>query len=229
MMAAAMLAKNAVEKGLRSQAVGQDLDGSRLEGRHGLLRQGRHRGPTSRSWASTSSATAARRASATRARSPTRSPGDQRQRPRRRLGPVGQPQLRGPHQPRRQDELPRPPAARHRLRARRHDGLRLRRPSRWAGHRRQADVFLEDIWPAPADVEAHHRQRRSARRCSPRDYADVFAGDERWQSLPTPEGDTFEWDADSTYVRKPPYFDGMTTEPTPVTDIDGRAGAGQAR
>ena len=53
------------------------------------------------------------------------------------------------------------------------------------------------------------------------DYADVFAGDERWQSLPTPEGDTFDWDADSTYVRKPPYFDGMQLEPSPVTDIAG--------
>ncbi len=53
------------------------------------------------------------------------------------------------------------------------------------------------------------------------DYADVFAGDERWQSLPTPEGNTFDWDADSTYVRKPPYFDGMPLEPSPVTDIAG--------
>ena len=53
------------------------------------------------------------------------------------------------------------------------------------------------------------------------DYADVFAGDETWQSLPTPEGDTFDWDADSTYVRKPPYFDGMPLEPEPVTDIAG--------
>ena len=54
-----------------------------------------------------------------------------------------------------------------------------------------------------------------------KDYADVFAGDERWQSLPTPEGKTFAWDADSTYVRKPPYFDGMAKEPSPVTDIAG--------
>ncbi len=52
-----------------------------------------------------------------------------------------------------------------------------------------------------------------------KDYADVFAGDERWQGLPTPEGDTFEWDAESTYVRKPPYFEGMAAEPEPVTDI----------
>jgi aconitate hydratase len=53
------------------------------------------------------------------------------------------------------------------------------------------------------------------------DYADVFAGDERWQSLPTPEGNTFAWDPDSTYVRRAPYFDGMPDEPTPVTDITG--------
>jgi aconitate hydratase len=52
-------------------------------------------------------------------------------------------------------------------------------------------------------------------------YADVFAGDERWRSLPTPTGDTFEWDATSTYVRKPPYFDGMPRTPQPVTDIAG--------
>ena len=52
-------------------------------------------------------------------------------------------------------------------------------------------------------------------------YADVFAGDERWQGLDTPEGDTFEWDAHSTYVRKPPYFEGMEQEPAPVEDISG--------
>ncbi|HEX3733007.1 MAG TPA: aconitate hydratase, partial [Mycobacteriales bacterium] len=52
-------------------------------------------------------------------------------------------------------------------------------------------------------------------------YADVFAGDDRWRELPTPSGDRFEWANDSTYVRKPPYFDGMPAEPTPVTDING--------
>jgi aconitate hydratase len=54
-----------------------------------------------------------------------------------------------------------------------------------------------------------------------RDYADVFAGDERWRSLPTPEGSTFAWDPESTYVRKPPYFEGMGPEPEPVADIHG--------
>ena len=54
-----------------------------------------------------------------------------------------------------------------------------------------------------------------------KNYADVFTGDERWRSLPTPEGDMFEWDPESTYVRKPPYFDGMASEPEPVQDISG--------
>ena len=53
-----------------------------------------------------------------------------------------------------------------------------------------------------------------------RDYADVFAGDERWQGLDTPEGDTFAWDEDSTYVRKAPFFEGLSMELTPVTDIE---------
>lgn len=81
-------------------------------------------------------------------------------------------------------------------------------------------VFLKDIWPAPVDVEATIQQAISKEMFTT-DYADVFAGDERWQSLPTPEGNTFDWDADSTYVRKPPYFDGMQLEPSPVTDITG--------
>ncbi|GAA2039084.1 aconitate hydratase AcnA [Terrabacter terrae] len=82
------------------------------------------------------------------------------------------------------------------------------------------DVFLEDIWPAPADVERTIADSISQEMFT-EDYADVFAGDERWQSLPTPEGDTFAWDGESTYVRKPPYFDGMSMETTPVADIEG--------
>ena len=82
------------------------------------------------------------------------------------------------------------------------------------------DVFLKDIWPAPADVERTIVESISTKMFTD-DYSDVFAGDERWQSLPTPEGDTFAWDADSTYVRKPPYFDGMGAEPDPVSDISG--------
>ncbi|MGL5865180.1 MAG: aconitate hydratase AcnA [Dermatophilaceae bacterium] len=81
-------------------------------------------------------------------------------------------------------------------------------------------VYLRDIWPAPAEVEATI-QRAISQDLFTRDYADVFAGDERWRSLPTPEGDTFAWDADSTYVRKPPYFEGMTPAPAPVTDVAG--------
>jgi aconitate hydratase len=82
------------------------------------------------------------------------------------------------------------------------------------------DVFLPDIWPSPDDVERTIAASISQAMFTD-DYADVFAGDQRWQSLPTPEGKTFEWAQDSTYVRKPPYFEGMQAEPAPVEDIEG--------
>ncbi|WP_010146922.1 aconitate hydratase AcnA [Serinicoccus profundi] len=83
-----------------------------------------------------------------------------------------------------------------------------------------ADVFLKDIWPAPEDVERTIATSIS-RDMFTEDYADVFAGDERWQSLSTPDGDTFDWAGESTYVRKPPYFEGMQAQPAPVKDISG--------
>jgi aconitate hydratase len=82
------------------------------------------------------------------------------------------------------------------------------------------DVFLKDVWPAPAEIERVMGEAITSEMFTD-DYADVFAGDEQWQSLPTPEGDTFAWAEDSTYVRKPPYFDGMPQEPEQVTDIEG--------
>jgi len=81
-------------------------------------------------------------------------------------------------------------------------------------------VYLRDIWPSPAEIE-QVVESAIASEMFTRDYADVFAGDEQWQSLPTPSGDTFEWDPASTYVRKPPYFDGMPAQPEPVEDIPG--------
>jgi aconitate hydratase len=81
-------------------------------------------------------------------------------------------------------------------------------------------VFLKDIWPSPAEVERVIGEAITSEMFTD-DYADVFAGDQRWRDLPTPEGDTFAWAEDSTYVRKPPYFDGMPDEPEPVTDIEG--------
>ena len=82
------------------------------------------------------------------------------------------------------------------------------------------DVFLKDIWPSAQDVEATIAQAIT-KDLFVEDYADVFAGDDRWRSLPTPEGQTFAWDAESTYVRKPPYFEGMGMEAAPVEDISG--------
>lgn len=81
-------------------------------------------------------------------------------------------------------------------------------------------VYLREIWPNTAEIQDVIAQAIGATGFSAA-YADVFAGDERWQSLPTPTGDTFAWDSDSTYVRKPPYFEGMQQEPSPVVDISG--------
>jgi aconitate hydratase len=81
-------------------------------------------------------------------------------------------------------------------------------------------VFLRDIWPSSAEIEATIAGAVASEMYT-RGYADVFAGDERWRSLPTPAGDTFTWDPTSTYVRRPPYFDGMTRDPRPMTGIAG--------
>lgn len=81
-------------------------------------------------------------------------------------------------------------------------------------------VYLKDIWPTEAEIDEIVASAIGAEMFTD-SYSDVFAGDQQWQSLPTPEGQTFAWDEDSTYVRKPPYFDGMPAEPEPVTDITG--------
>ncbi|MFG1661125.1 aconitate hydratase [Micromonospora chersina] len=81
-------------------------------------------------------------------------------------------------------------------------------------------VFLREIWPNSAEIQDVIASAIGATGFSSA-YADVFAGDERWQSLPTPTGDTFAWAGESTYVRKPPYFEGMERDPKPVQDIAG--------
>jgi aconitate hydratase len=81
-------------------------------------------------------------------------------------------------------------------------------------------VFLADIWPSPEEVTSVVTSAVASDMFTA-DYADVFTGDDNWRGLNVPTGDTFEWAADSTYVRRPPYFDGMPADPVPVTDIHG--------
>ncbi|WP_104166460.1 aconitate hydratase AcnA [Cryobacterium sp. N22] len=80
------------------------------------------------------------------------------------------------------------------------------------------DVFLKDIWPDSAEVQSTIDSSIDTAMFT-KEYGEVFEGDERWRALPTPDSEVFEWDPKSTYVRKPPYFDGMTLETTPVSDI----------
>ena len=81
-------------------------------------------------------------------------------------------------------------------------------------------VFLSDIWPSPEEVSGVVASSVAAEMFTA-DYADVFKGDDNWRGLDVPAGDTFQWAGTSTYVRRPPYFDGMPSEPASVTDIHG--------
>ena len=81
-------------------------------------------------------------------------------------------------------------------------------------------VFLADIWPSPQEVQdviASALRREMFEQT----YADVYTGDERWRALDIPSGHLYEWDPASTYIRRPPYFDGMSREPEPVGDVTG--------
>jgi aconitate hydratase len=82
------------------------------------------------------------------------------------------------------------------------------------------DVYLRDIWPSQEEIASVVEASISSEMFK-KDYASVFEGDHRWKSLATPTGNTFEWDLNSTYVRKAPYFDGMPAQPKPVTNISG--------
>jgi aconitate hydratase len=82
------------------------------------------------------------------------------------------------------------------------------------------DVFLRDLWPSRDEIDRVVGESVQGGMFSST-YADVFTGDERWRALDTPEGELYEWDPASTYVRLPPYFDGMPREPEPVADVQG--------
>jgi aconitate hydratase len=84
----------------------------------------------------------------------------------------------------------------------------------------QGDVYLRDLWPTREEIDATIAGSVEGAMFT-RTYADVYTGDERWSSLEIPSGDLYEWDPESTYVRLPPYFDGMPAQPAPVEDVHG--------
>jgi aconitate hydratase A / 2-methylisocitrate dehydratase len=87
------------------------------------------------------------------------------------------------------------------------------------------EVFLKDIWPSRLEIEETVASAVRAEMFK-KQYSDVYAGDERWNGLPVPAGDTYAWDPQSTYVRNPPYFENMAKEPAPVEDIHGARALG---
>ncbi len=220
MIGAALLAKQGRREGPGPQALGEDHPRPRLEGRHGLLRAGR---PDPVPGQARLQPRRLRLHHLHRQLRPAAA-GDQRRRqrrgPHRRLGPVGQQELRGPHQPRRQDELPGVPAPRRRLRPGRHDGHRPGPRAARHGQRGQAGLPRRHLAVTRRGHQRRHERRR-APRCSPPTTPTSSRATTTGAACSVPTGDTFEWAADSTYVRRPPYFDGMPADPVPVTDIHG--------
>ena len=88
------------------------------------------------------------------------------------------------------------------------------------GRGSDGDVYLRDIWPTQAEVNEAIRTSVRSEMFRER-YAEVFKGEERWRNLETPTGDLFKWDEWSTYIKKPPYFEGLTMTPAPIGDIKG--------
>ena len=78
-------------------------------------------------------------------------------------------------------------------------------------------VYLKDIWPSQREVD--DAMKSVSAQMFRETYSEVFKGSEQWRKLPVPEGDTYQWEPESTYIRNPPYFDGMTVNPPEVTDI----------
>jgi aconitate hydratase len=81
-------------------------------------------------------------------------------------------------------------------------------------------VFLRDIWPTPQEVESLMRSAVSTDMFR-KEYADVFTGDNRWRALPVPKGNLYNWDSKSTYIKLPPFFEGMPPKPAPIQDLHG--------
>ena len=229
MLAAGLLARNAVETRPQNEAVGQDVARAGLEGRDRVLRARR----ASRADLDALGFHLVGYGCTTCIGNSGPLPdgdleGDQRRRPRRRRGALGQPQLRGAHQPRRAGELPRVAAARRRVRARRHDG---RRPAERAARRRTRTASRSSCATSgrPRPRSRRRSRRRSSRTCSARATTTSSPATSAGAGSTCPTGDTFAWDDDSTYVQNPPYFVDLPREPAADHGHRGRARARAAR
>ena len=228
MIAAGLLARNARRARPGVQAVGEDVARAGLEGRHGVLRQGQ---PGRLAGVARLPPRRLRLHDVHRQLRAAAGGGLQR-RQAEDLAVVSraqrQPQLRGPDQPRREDELPRVAAAGGRLRAGGDDGHRPARRAARAGHRRRGRLPQGHL----ADRRGSRARRRGVRArgdVPAPPTASVFEGDERWKGLEIPEGDRFAWDERSTYVRRPSFLEDVPKDPTHAGGHRGRARARQAR
>ncbi len=220
LIAAGLLARKAVAKGLKTEAVGEDLAGARLAGRLRLSRQGR---PAARPRQARLQPGRLRLHHLHRELGPAGA-GDfrrhQRERRRRRRRAVRQPQLR---------RAASAPTCRRTISPRRRSSSPTRSPARvqkdlskeplGTGSDGQP-VYLKDIWPTSQEIQKFIVENVTRELFLDR-YADVFNGDASWRAIDTAGGETYAWDDHSTYVRNPPYFEGITQRPTDITNISG--------
>ena len=191
MIGAGLLARNAVEEGPDLQAVGEDLARARIADRRGIFQEGR---PAGRPRCARLQPRRLRLHHLHRQFGPAAGEhleGDQRQRPRRRVGALGQPQLRGPREPGRARELPRLAAAGGRLCARRLHAGRSRQRSAWATGSDGKPVYLKDIWPSSVEVQEFIDRTITSELFKTR-YADVFSGDANWKKVTFEPGLTYD-------------------------------------
>ena len=199
-------------KGPANEAVGQDEPGARLEGRDGLPDRSRPDAVAGGAALPSGRLRLHHLHRQQRAVAGGDLRGNRRQRPGRGGRAERQPQLRGPRPSRGAGQLPRLAAAGRGLRPGRPRGRRSQDRSLSARARTASRSTCKDLWPTQQEVrDAVAKSVHSD--MFTKEYGEVFKGDEHWQSLPMPEGDLFRWDAKSTYVKNPPYFDGMKPKP----------------
>ena len=228
MVGAGLLARNAVARGLTGRPDGEDLAGAGLQGGHRLPRGSRADGAPGDSRLRPGRL---RLHHLHRQLGPARRRGrrgDRGQRPGRRRGPLGQPQLRGPD-PSRSSGPATSPRRRSSSRSPWPGGSTSTSPASRSGSGDDGrPVFLADLWPSGEEI-----RRVIGTAISPdlfrRTYASVFEGDERWRALPVPAGDRFAWDPASTYIARPPFLEGLGRRGRRRRRHQRGAGAGRPR
>ena len=203
-------------EGTEGEALGEDVAGPRLPGGHRLPDQRRPAGGPGCAGLQPRGLRLHHLHRQLRPAAAERQRRGERRRPGGGQRPVRQPQLRGPGEPRRARQLPGLPTAGGGLCAGRLHAARHHPRAAGDGLGRDSPCYLRDIWPTSDEIATIQREVVTNALFATR-YADVFKGDQHWQGIQVSGGETYAWEGDSTYVQNPPYFEGLSMTPKPVT------------